>query len=352
MNTEFWRQRRVFITGHTGFKGGWLALWLAELGVKVHGYALEPPTTPNLFTVAHLADCLSGHIIDDVRDSIALHQAILTAAPEIVFHLAAQPLVRIAHADPVATYATNVMGTVHLLEAVRQCPSVRAVVVVTTDKCYDNREWVWPYRENDPLGGHDPYSSSKAAVELVTQAYRSAFLTEAGIQIASARAGNVIGGGDWARDRLVPDVLRALDVGEAVCLRAPHAIRPWQHVLEALAGYLSLAERLHAQEVEMATAWNFGPDPADAWPVEQVVRWLCERTQGRWESDPDPGHPRESLLLNLDSTQARTRLGWCPRWSLERALEQTLAWHRAWRAGADMRVVTRQQIRDYQAILS
>lgn len=239
------------------------------------------------------------------------------------------------------------MGTVHLLEAVRQCPSVRAMVVVTTDKCYDNREWVWPYRENDPLGGHDPYSSSKAAAELVTQAYRSAFLAEAGIQIASVRAGNVIGGGDWARDRLMPDVLRALDAGETVRLRAPHAIRPWQHVLEPLAGYLRLAERLHAQEIGMATAWNFGPDPADAWPVEQVLRWLCERTLGRWQSDPAPW-PRESMRLNLDSTQARTRLGWRPRWSLSQALEHTLDWHQAWRAGDDMQCMSQRQITEYQ----
>jgi len=347
MNPEFWRQRRVFITGHTGFKGGWLALWLSELGAEVHGYALEPPTTPSLFRVARLPECLASHVIGDIRDPRLLNSAVLSASPEIVFHLAAQPLVRAAYADPVGTYAVNVMGTVHLLEAVRRCPSVRAVVVVTTDKCYDNREWVWPYRENDPLGGHDPYSSSKAAAELVTQAYRSAFLAEAGIQVASARAGNVIGGGDWAQDRLIPDVLRALDAGEAVRLRAPQSIRPWQHVLEPLAGYLSLAERLHAQESGMAAAWNFGPDPGDAWPVEQVVRRLCERTQGRWQSDPAPG-PRESMRLNLDSTQARTRLGWRPRWPLERALEYTLAWHQAWRSQADMRVVTREQIRDYQ----
>ncbi|QGU32552.1 CDP-glucose 4,6-dehydratase [Thermochromatium tepidum] len=351
MTPGFWRRRRVFITGHTGFKGGWLTLWLSELGAEVYGYALEPPTTPNLFTVAHLSECLSGDVRGDVRDLQALGRAMLDVEPEIVLHLAAQPLVRAGYADPVATYAINVMGTVHLLEAVRLCPSVRAAIVVTTDKCYDNREWVWPYRENDPLGGHDPYSSSKAAAELVTQAYRSAFLADSGVQIASVRAGNVIGGGDWARDRLIPDVLRALDAGEAVRLRSPQAIRPWQHVLEPLAGYLSLAERLHAQEREMATAWNFGPDPGDAWTVEQVVHRLCECTQGHWQIDPDPG-PRESVRLDLDSTQARIRLGWRPRWNLAQALERTLAWHRAWRAGADMQVVSRDQIRDYQAILS
>ncbi|MBN2887248.1 MAG: CDP-glucose 4,6-dehydratase, partial [Chromatiaceae bacterium] len=234
MKAGFWQNRRVLITGHTGFKGGWLTLWLAELGAEVYGYALEPPTTPNLFRVAHLAECLSGHVIGDVRDPPALNRAILDAAPEIVFHLAAQPLVRAGYADPVATYAVNVMGTVHLLEAVRRCPSVRALVVVTTDKCYENREWVWPYRENDPLGGHDPYSSSKAAAELVTQAYRSAFFAEAGIQVASVRAGNVIGGGDWAPERLVPDLLRALDHDATLWIRSPGAVRPWQHVLESL----------------------------------------------------------------------------------------------------------------------
>ncbi|MGQ9658759.1 MAG: CDP-glucose 4,6-dehydratase [Thermochromatium sp.] len=350
MNPEFWRRRRVFLTGHTGFKGGWLALWLHELGAEVYGYALEPPSTPNLFEVARLSECLSGHVIGDVRDPLALNQAILDAKPEIVFHLAAQSLVRTGYAEPVATYAVNVMGTVHLLEAVRRCPSVQAVVVVTTDKCYDNREWVWPYRENDPLGGHDPYSSSKAAAELVTQAYRSAFLAEVGIQVASVRAGNVIGGGDWARDRLIPDVLRALDAGEVVRLRAPQAIRPWQHVLEPLAGYLDLAERLQAQDTEMATAWNFGPDQDDAWPVERVVCRLCERLQGHWQTDPYPGPP-EPQILRLDSTQARIRLGWRPRWTTEHALERTLAWHQAWRAGADMQVISRSQICDYQAIL-
>lgn len=348
MTRAFWSQRRVLITGHTGFKGGWLALWLSELGAEVHGLALDPPTTPNLFTVAQVATCLASHRLGDVRELSVVTAALAAAQPDIVLHLAAQPLVRAGYADPVGTYAANVMGTVHLLEAVRQCPSVRAVVVVTTDKCYDNREWVWPYRECDALGGHDPYSSSKAAAELVTQAYRQAFLAESGVQVASVRAGNVIGGGDWAADRLIPDVLRALDAGVAVSLRSPHAIRPWQHVLEPLAGYLQLAERLYAQETACATAWNFGPDAADAWPVEQVVRWLCEHSGVRWQADTHTG-PHESVVLNLDSAQARTRLGWRPRWTLPHALAQTVAWHHAWRAGADMQQVTRQQIRTYQA---
>lgn len=348
MSPEFWSQRRVFITGHTGFKGGWLALWLAEWGAELFGFALEPPTTPNLFTVAHLRACFARDVRGDVRDQAAVTAALQAAQPEIVLHLAAQPLVRAGYADPVGTYAANVMGTVHLLDAVRQCPSVRAVVIVTTDKCYDNREWVWPYRETDPLGGHDPYSSSKAAAELVTHAYRQAFLATSGVQVASVRAGNVIGGGDWAADRLVPDVLRALDAGEAVSIRSPHAIRPWQHVLEPLAGYLLLAEQLYAPDAACATAWNFGPDPADAWSVEQVVRWLCEHGGGHWHTATQVG-PHEAAVLNLDSAQARARLGWRPRWTVRHALDHTLRWHQAWRAGAEMQSVTRQQIRAYQA---
>lgn len=347
MKAGFWRNRQVLITGHTGFKGSWLTLWLDELGAEVHGYALEPPTTPSLFRVARLADCLSGHVIGDVRDPSALNQAMRDAEPEIVFHLAAQPLVRAGYADPVATYAVNVMGTVHLLEAVRRCPSVRAVVVVTSDKCYDNREWLWPYRENDALGGHDPYSSSKAAAELVTQAYRSAFLAEAGIQVASARAGNVIGGGDWARDRLIPDVLRALDHDETLWIRSPWAVRPWQHVLESLSGYLTLAERLYQGDSDASGAWNFGPDAADTWSVERLAQWFAARSSLRWQAKCADGPP-ESTLLALDSSRARARLGWQPRWSLDEALERTLAWHQAWRAGADMQAVTRGQIRDFE----
>ncbi|MCX7900651.1 MAG: CDP-glucose 4,6-dehydratase, partial [Methylocystis sp.] len=247
------------------------------LGATVSGYALGPPTEPNLFQVARIDECVVQHISGDLRDLAALEQAIQSTEPEIVFHLAAQPLVRVAYRDPVATYATNVMGTVHLLEAVRRCPSVRAVVVVTSDKCYEDRHWVWPYRENDRLGGHEPYASSKAAAELVIQTYRHAFLAQGDIQVASARAGNVIGGGDWAEDRLVPDILRAYEAHIPVRLRSPHAIRPWQHVLEPLAGYLLLAERLYHGESGHAGAWNFGPDPIDHWPVERVARWLCQR---------------------------------------------------------------------------
>ncbi|QIK37999.1 CDP-glucose 4,6-dehydratase [Caldichromatium japonicum] len=348
VNPEFWSGRRVLVTGHTGFKGSWLTLWLHELGAMVSGYALKPPTEPNLFTVARLESCLIQHCIGDVRDLAALTQAMHSAQPEVVFHLAAQPLVRLAYRDPVATYAVNVLGTVHLLEAVRCCPSVRAVVVVTSDKCYEDRRWAWPYRENDRLGGHEPYAGSKAAAELVVHTYRHAFLSPSRVAVASVRAGNVIGGGDWAEDRLLPDILRASAAGVAVRLRSPQAIRPWQHVLEPLAGYLLLAERLYRDEGNWASAWNFGPDPIDHWPVERVTSWLCERLGCTWESDADP-HPRETHLLSLDSSQARLHLGWAPHWSLEKALEQTLAWYQAWRRGADMQALSRQQIRDYQA---
>lgn len=346
MNPGSWSGRRVLVTGHTGFKGGWLVLWLHELGAEVSGYALPPPTEPNLFTVARIAECLSRHVIGDVRDLDGLCQALQAARPEVVFHLAAQPLVRAAYRDPVGTYGTNVMGTVHLLEAVRRCPSVRAVVVVTSDKCYEDRGWPWPYRESDRLGGHEPYASSKAAAELVVAAYRQGLLAGSGVQVASVRAGNVIGGGDWSEDRLVPDIFRAHEQGVPVRLRSPKAVRPWQHVLEPLAGYLLIAERLYRGETTAATAWNLGPDPQDHWSVEEIARWLCDRLPCAWETDPGP-HPPETGLLSLDSSRARMSLGWRPRWGLERALEETLAWYRAWRSGAKMQALSRSQIRAY-----
>ena len=271
MNPTFWRDRRVFLTGHTGFKGGWLALWLTHVGAEVHGYALAPPTEPNFYTAARLERYLASSTIADIRDADTLERAMRAARPEVVLHLAAQPLVRHSYAEPVDTYATNVMGTIHLLEAVRKTSGVRAVVNVTTDKCYDNREWLWPYRENEALGGYDPYSSSKACSELVTAAWRRSFLEPAGIRLATARAGNVIGGGDWAADRLVPDFLRAVDGGRPLIVRSPDATRPWQHVLEPLAGYLALAVKL-CHEDSFDDAWNFGPAEADA----RTVRWMLE----------------------------------------------------------------------------
>ena len=349
MNREFWRGKRVFLTGHTGFKGSWLALWLTDMGAEVHGYALTPPTQPNLFTIANMQDRLARSTIADIRDATALAQAMQAARPDIVLHLAAQPLVRYSYTAPVETYAVNVMGTVNLLEAVRQTPSVKAVVNVTTDKCYENREWVWPYRENEAMGGFDPYSSSKACSELVTAAYRRSFLEATGIHLASARAGNVIGGGDWAADRLVPDFLRALDVGQTLTIRSPLATRPWQHVLEPLSGYLMLAEKLFTEGKGFADAWNFGPEEADARPVQWIVENLCSQVpDAAWQCDAAP-QPHEANMLKLDSSKAKVQLGWRSRWNLQTALGMTLGWHQAWKQGADMTAFSVQQIQAYEA---
>lgn len=349
-DSTFWRGKRVFLTGHTGFKGSWLSLWLNELGVKVHGYALAPPTQPNLFEAAGLAASLASNTLADLRDFTALESAMHAVRPDIVFHLAAQPLVRHSYVEPVETHAVNVMGTIHMLEAARRSPGLKAIVNVTTDKCYENREWVWPYRENEAMGGADPYSSSKACSELVTAAWRASFLNAAGIRLASARAGNVIGGGDWAEDRLVPDFLRALDAGRPLNIRSPDATRPWQHVLEPLAGYLLLAERLWGEGgQDFAEPWNFGPADEDAKPVRCIVEHLRGRVPGAsWQCDTAP-QPHEAHTLKIDSAKSRARLGWRPRWNLAEALGRTLDWHLAWRAGADMAGVSLDQIRAYTA---
>lgn len=346
---DFWRGKRVFLTGHTGFKGGWLSLWLQDLGAEVHGYSLEPPTEPNLFTVARVSEGMASSTFADIRDAAVLTRAMRAARADIVFHLAAQPLVRYSYNQPVETYAVNVMGTVNLFEAIRQTPTVKAVVNVTTDKCYENREWVWGYRENEPMGGHDPYSSSKACAELVTSAYRHSFLAPAGIALASVRAGNVIGGGDWAADRLVPDFLHALDRGETLRIRSPNATRPWQHALEPLAGYLLLAERLYSEKQSFAEAWNFGPPEDDVRTVRWIVEHLVVASPGTgWVSDQAP-QPHEARYLKLDSSKARARLGWRPRWRLDTALGKTLEWHAAFRQDQDMRAVTVAQIAHYIA---
>ena len=332
MTPQFWRDKSVFITGHTGFKGGWLSLLLQSARARVHGYSLDPPTSPCLFDVAKVVEGLESHHIGDVRDGEALHRALATAAPEIVFHLAAQPLVRHAYHQPVETYATNVMGTVHLLEAVRTVGSVHTVVNVTTDKCYENKEWPWGYRESEPLGGKDPYSNSKACAELVTSAYRESFLAKTGIAVATARAGNVIGGGDWARDRLIPDFFRALDSGRVLEVRFPSATRPWQHVLEPLSGYLTLAEQLAARVPGRAQAWNFGPSEDDARSVGWILDHLTARLPGATWRHVGDEHFHESGYLKLDSSKARQELAWRPRWNLHTALDMTVAWHRglAW----------------------
>jgi CDP-glucose 4,6-dehydratase len=348
MNHGFWEDRRVFLTGHTGFKGGWLAVWLAHMGAKVFGYALDPSTTPDFFTVAQVGPAIERSEIGDIRDAGRLSKAMQAANPEIVFHLAAQPLVRYSYTHPVETYATNVMGTVHLLEAVRSTPGVKAVVIVTTDKCYENREWVWPYRENDPLGGYDPYSSSKGCAELVTAAYRRSFLEPYGIHVASARAGNVIGGGDWSEDRLIPDFLRALDARKTLIIRSPGATRPWQHVLEPLQGYLMLAEKLHTDGVKFAEAWNFGPKEEDARTVQWIVGYLCSKaSDSSWQADKSL-QPHEANYLRLDSSKAGAMLGWHSRWDLDSALVHTLGWHTAWKNGANMTAKCIEQILEYE----
>lgn len=346
---EFWQNKRVFLTGHTGFKGSWLALWLHSLGAKVYGYALPPNTTPALFEAANIESLLSGHTLADIRDYSLISRAITEAQPDIVFHLAAQPLVRRSYVDPIETYSTNVMGTVNLLEAVRQSAHVKAVVNITTDKCYENKEWVWAYRENEPMGGHDPYSSSKGCAELITASYRNSFYEKAGIGLASARAGNVIGGGDWSEDRLIPDFLRAIDAHETLKIRSPYATRPWQHVLEPLKGYLLLAQALYQEPQTYASAWNFGPHEQDAKEVAWIVNKLATyMPKTRWEIDANP-QPHEANLLKLDSSKARQYLKWQPAWDLEMALQKIAEWHLAWHAQQDMQAVCLAQIAAHQA---
>ena len=343
-----WRGRRVFLTGHTGFKGGWLTLWLQRLGARVYGYALDPATIPNFFGVADIAGSLAGETRADVRDARALCEALCAAEPEIVLHLAAQPLVRQSYADPVATYAVNVLGTVHLLEAARQCLSVRAIVNVTTDKCYENREWIWGYRESERLGGADPYSSSKACAELVSAAYRESFFQQRALGLATARAGNVIGGGDWAPDRLLPDFFRAAQAGAALEVRHPDATRPWQHVLEPLHGYLILAQQLYQHGRQFAGAWNFGPRPEDSRKVRELLNCVSRLVPGTAWKIATGAQPHEAHTLQLDSSKARAELSWSPRWSVTQALEQTVRWHEAWRSGADMNAFSVAQIVDYE----
>lgn len=349
IGAQFWRGRRVFLTGHTGFKGSWLSLWLQDLGAEVAGYALGPATDPNLFELARVADGMRSTVAD-VQDLDSLCREVDSFRPEIVFHLAAQSLVRRSYVEPVETYATNVMGTVNVLEAVRRCSAVRAAVIVTSDKCYENRELDRPFREGEPMGGHDPYSSSKGCAELVTAAYRSSFFLRTGSSaaVASVRAGNVIGGGDWAEDRLVPDIIRAVESNRPVFIRNPASIRPWQHVLEPLSGYLMLAERLVEQGAGYAEAWNFGPRDEDCRPVSWVVERLAQHWEGRlrWESASGV-QPHEARSLRLDSTKAMRRLGWKPRWDLGTALDSIARWHKSHRAGAAAREAVLQQVTEY-----
>ncbi len=343
---NFWKNKKVFITGHTGFKGSWLCLWLNLLGAKVTGYALKPPTKPSLFEICKMDDLVRS-ITADIRDLGSLKKTIMAAKPEIVIHMAAQPLVRRSYKDPVETYAVNIMGTVNLLESIRSCPSVRAVINVTTDKIYENKEKTTGYRETEPLGGYDPYSSSKACSELVTSAYRDSFLKN-GIAVATARAGNVIGGGDWGVDRLVPDFIRAILKGEKIHIRNPKAIRPWQYVLDPLNGYLILARKLYEGGQRYAEAWNFGPADKDAKTVEWLVRTLCSK----WGKDASyvvdkKEHPHETRLLMLDSSKAKDALKWSPKVDIESAIDNITQWTRAYKGKKDMRKVCIDQISEY-----
>lgn len=352
VSKDFWKGKRVFLTGHTGFKGSWLTMWLQHLGAEVIGYSLTAPTDPSLYELARIEGTMTG-IEADIRDFNMLRDAVETHQPEIVFHMAAQSLVRRSYYDPIETYSTNIMGTVHLLEAVRQVGSVKAIINVTSDKCYENREWVWGYRENDPMGGYDPYSNSKGCSELVTAAYRNSFFnildySKHGLALASARAGNVVGGGDWGEDRLVPDCIRSLLKCKRIVIRQPKSIRPWQHVLEPLNGYLMLAEKLYNDGRRFAQGWNFGPFDQDAKPVEWVVQRLCEKWDRFAGYEIEKGNqPHEANYLKLDCSKAMTELGWAPKWDLEAAIDKVIEWTKAYQDGKNVKNVCYEQIEEY-----
>ena len=355
VHIDFWRGKRVFITGHTGFKGSWLSLWLQSKGVHVTGYSLPPPTKPSMFLAAKVSEGMTS-IIADIRDLDQLRKCIAEHNPEIIFHMAAQSLVRYSYNHPVTTYSTNVLGTVNILEAVRNSDSVRVVINVTSDKCYENKEWVWGYRENEPLGGRDPYSSSKACAELVASAYRSSYFPieeyeNHGVAVASVRAGNVIGGGDWSLDRLIPDIMKAFMENRPVIIRSPGATRPWQHVLDCLSGYVCLAERLWNNGQEYAQGWNFGPDAEDAKTVSWVVEHLTKSwgEGATWEVDSSR-NPPEAHYLRLDCTKAKTILGWSPRLPLTKALEWTVEWYRHYQENKNMQDLSIAKIAGYTKI--
>lgn len=350
VDPNFWKGKRVFLTGHTGFKGGWLSLWLASMGAKVTGYALAPNTTPNLFDIFAIDSLIEKSCIADIRDLTSLQKAMSDAKPDVVIHMAAQPLVRYSYTNPVETYSTNVMGTVHLLESTRLIDSVGATLVVTTDKCYENKEWVWGYRENEPMGGYDPYSSSKGCAELVTSAFRQSYFSNSNSTntVASARAGNVIGGGDWSEDRLIPDAIKAFEANKPLMIRNPLATRPWQHVLEPLSGYLILAQALYEQGSTYASGWNFGPRDEDNRTVQEVVELLLLNwgEAASWEKVGSE-QPHEANLLKLDCTKARMQLGWIPRWNLEEAIQKIAEWQKAFRKKENMQELSLAQINNY-----
>ena len=338
IDKDFWQGKRVFLTGHTGFKGSWLSLWLFSLGANVKGYALNPPTSPSLFNEAKV-DSIINSQIGDIRDQDALHESMTVFNPDILIHMAAQPLVRYSYDEPIETYEVNVIGTAKVLEVARHCPNLKAVLNITTDKCYENDGRAQGYKENDPMGGYDPYSSSKGCAELVASSYRRSFLQEQGIGLASVRAGNVIGGGDWADDRLIPDILRSFEKNEAVVIRNPKATRPWQHVLEPLSGYLVLAQKLYQNPKEYAEGWNFGPNEQDVKPVDWILDHMIELWPGASWILNENENPHEATLLNLDISKASGLLGWTPTWGLPMTLGNIIRWHKLWLGGADMQKV-------------
>lgn len=345
-----WSGKKVLVTGHTGFKGSWLVAWLKKKNAKVYGIALDPITSPSIFEAAGIKKILEKDLRIDIRNLSELQKAFSEIQPDVVFHLAAQALVLDSYTNPVDTYSTNVMGTVNVLECIRHTPSIKASVIITTDKCYENKEWYWGYRETEPMGGYDPYSSSKGCAELVTSAYRSSFFQKNGSLIASARAGNVIGGGDWSKNRLIPDFFRAIDKNETLVLRYPEAIRPWQHVLEPLGGYILLAERLLEQNgIEYAEAWNFGPVDEDAKTVEWIAKTICSFFQGsNWRVESSE-RKHEASYLKLDISKAKMKLKWQPKWRTFQALQATADWYKAFKNGNDMFIFTNQQIESYES---
>jgi len=348
VNIDFWKSKRVFLTGHTGFKGSWMSLWLQSMGAIVKGYSLEAKTKPNLFAEASVGENMESEI-GDIRDLNQISKSMLDFNPDILIHMAAQPLVRLSYQEPVDTYTTNVIGTVNVLEAARNCKNLKAIITVTTDKCYENREWDWAYRENEPMGGHDPYSSSKGCAELVTSAYRRSFFnSENSASLASARAGNVIGGGDWSNDRLIPDILRAFEKSEPVVIRNPLSTRPWQHVLEPISGYLVLAENLYNKGDEFAEGWNFGPKEEGCKPVDWILETMIKQwgDGANWELDKN-NNPHEAGFLKLDCSKAANRLKWQPKWELAESLALIVDWHLDWNAGVNMKKKCLQEIVNY-----
>lgn len=344
-NKSFWQGKKVFLTGATGFKGSWLSLWLSEVEANVTGYSLEPEIKPSLFKLARIDEKINNQI-GDICNVERLQESMMQSNPDIVIHMAAQALVRDSYREPLLTYQSNVMGTANVLECVRKCSNVKAVVIITTDKCYENKEWCWGYREDEPLGGYDPYSSSKACAEIITAAYRRSFLSNAGVATATVRAGNVIGGGDWAKDRLIPDCLRAVEQNEKIIIRSPEAIRPWQHVLEPLSGYLMIAENLYLEGEKWATSWNLGPKDSSCISVEQIVRKICKLLNGSYEiQSEDKLH--EANFLKLDSSKANQYLQWQTRLDMEETIDWIVGWHKAYLDGEDMQAITIAQIRAY-----